>query len=102
MLLTCARCGRPWEGETLPFRESCSGCRSWLHSCENCGSFRGGRCADPSAEPARDPGEGNWCEWFRAAPPRPARQGEVPSAREKAEALWKGLKKPQTPKENKR
>lgn len=102
MLVACARCGRRWEGETLPFRAACPGCQSWLHACANCGLLRDRRCSEPSAEPPRDPEEGNWCEWFRPAPPPPAgggRPAPAASGREKAEALWKNLGKNQKTKE---
>jgi hypothetical protein len=101
MILVCARCGRKWEGgDMLPFRESCAGCHSWLHSCAHCRLFRGGRCSEPSADPPRNPAEANWCEWFLPAPPSPlaqggtASKGTAPTAREKAEAAWKKLSNP--------
>jgi len=99
MILACARCGRSWEGgERVPFRETCPACHSWLHACLNCGLFRGGRCSEPSADPPRDPAEGNWCDWFRPAPPPPAAGPApgrpAPSGRDKAETLWKNIKKP--------
>ena len=55
MTMTCAACGALIElPEKVGFRDTCSSCEAWLHSCVNCDFWVNELCTEPSAEKVRD------------------------------------------------
>ena len=94
IILICRNCGQGNDIiERVGFRDTCSSCDSWLHSCVHCAFWSRGNCTEPSAERMSDPEAQNFCEWYS-----PSTKGEVRSAEEsegriEAEELWRKLVK---------
>ena len=64
--IVCSACGaRNSIPEKVGFRELCSSCDAWLHSCVNCRFWEKSGCIEPAAEKVRDPEGQNFCEWFK-------------------------------------
>ena len=72
MKIKCAACGNVSEFlEKIGFRDTCSSCDAWLHTCGNCAFWVNGQCTEPPAEKVRDPEGMNFCDWYQ-----PRAQGE--------------------------
>lgn len=55
--------------QKIGFRETCSGCGSWLHVCKQCKNYQPGRpnqCMIPDTEFVSDRESANYCEEFSA------------------------------------
>lgn len=79
--------------DRVGFRDLCPDCSAYLHSCVQCRLYVKDRCTEPQAEKVRDPGAGNYCDWFQAgvegsSPDDPGKR----SGRSEAEELWRKLK----------
>jgi hypothetical protein len=97
MIMTCAACGVEVElPEKVGFRDICTSCDAWLHSCVNCGLWVNSLCTEPSAERIRDPEGMNYCDWFRVRTQDAARSTQEERAsggKEAAEEMWRKLTK---------
>ena len=103
MNIVCSACGTGNDIlEKVGFRDVCSSCDAWLHSCVNCRFQDKSGCTEPSAEKVRDPEGQNFCEWFKGRiqnAEHTLRQssGQVTQngtdAKAEAEELWKKLTK---------
>ncbi|MGD8352830.1 MAG: hypothetical protein PVJ01_01590 [Pseudomonadota bacterium] len=94
MNIRCAGCG---AAVCLPgavgFRDICSSCDAWLHSCVNCRFLVNSQCTEPSAEKVRDLEGMNFCDWYRETDADFADKGKIESNREAAEDMWRKLTK---------
>jgi hypothetical protein len=67
----CHACQREHSlaaGESVGFREECTGCRADLHACLNCAHHDPSaynECREPNAERVLDRERANRCEYFR-------------------------------------
>ena len=93
MTMTCAACGALIElPEKVGFRDSCSSCEAWLHSCVNCDFWVNELCTEPSAEKVRDPEGINFCEWYQARD-KVQDKGNKEGTKDAAEEMWRKLTK---------
>ena len=93
MNIVCSACGTGNDIlEKVGFRDVCSSCDAWLHSCVNCRFQDKSGCTEPSAEKVRDPEGQNYCEWFKSRQ-EPGARSQEPVGRDQAEELWKKLMK---------
>lgn len=96
MKITCAACKTVVElPEKVGFRDTCSSCDAYLHSCKNCSLYVKGHCTESSAEKVGDPEGMNFCEWFTARTQDTARstQEKETTGKAAAEEMWKRLTK---------
>ena len=92
--LICRKCGKSNEIlERVGFRDTCSSCDSWLHSCVHCAFWSGSYCTEPSAEKVGDPEAQNYCEWYSPSTGGETRSVEEGQRRAEAEELWRKLTK---------
>ena len=93
MKVMCAACSTMSEfPEKVGYRDTCSSCDAYLHSCENCGLYVKGYCTEPSAEKVSDPVGMNFCEWFMERQESVTRS-QGPEGRDAAEEMWRKLTK---------
>jgi hypothetical protein len=93
MIMTCAACGVEVElPEKVGFRDICTSCDAWLHSCANCGLWVNSLCTEPSAERIRDPEGMNYCDWYQSRD-KIQGTGDKEKRRDEAEEMWRKLTK---------
>lgn len=92
MKIICNACSAISEfPDKVGFRDICSSCDAYLHSCENCGLYEKGHCTEPSAEKVSDPEGMNFCEWYQARAQGAGRSVQEDQGRDAAEEMWKKL-----------
>ncbi len=67
MTRVCHACQTPVDAVLIGRRDECKKCGADLHACLNCRFYDAHvsrECREPQAEPPRDKGNANFCEFF--------------------------------------
>jgi len=90
-VIACHACGAAITLEKIGPRDVCERCTAYLHACKQCDFYEPGAhndCRETSAEMVADKTAGNFCDYFRAASPKPRGKSATQGARAALDRLF--------------